>query len=68
MGSAVVGRYKLAGPVRCGCVDEIFTHHQNQRCEKMGRSGGNSVGKSGREGQYSPPIDLYRRQVRLREF
>merc|ERR1712083_445561 len=34
-----------------------------QRCEKMGRSGGNSVGKSGREGQYSPPIDLYRRQI-----
>ena len=29
-----------------------------------GNKGGGNVGKSGREGCYSPPIDLYRRQVR----
>ena len=37
-----------------------FSRHKNV---KMGRQGGNNVGKSGREGCYSPPIDLYRRQV-----
>ena len=29
-----------------------------------GNKGGGNVGKAGREGCYSPPIDLYRRQVR----
>ena len=29
-----------------------------------GNKGGGNVGKGGREGCYSPPIDLYRRQVR----
>merc|ERR1711956_100528 len=28
-----------------------------------GNKGGGNVGKSGREGCYSPPIDLYRRQI-----
>merc|ERR1712223_833039 len=37
-----------------------FSRHKNV---KMGRHVGNNLGKSGREGCYSPPIDLYRRQI-----
>ena len=29
----------------------------------MGRSGSGSVGKGGREGNYAPPVDQYRKRI-----